>query len=578
MNLERLLSGGGVALMLVAVTGCGGGEDRSGAAAPPAAAIVQPPDGVPPNTDPLPLPEYGKAYNNPQPRENIRDGGTLTLPITELGPNFNQFSIDGNTTYLSSGIMTWISPQLWRFSVTGIASPNPDYLLSVELVSEDPETVRLTLNPSARWNDGTPIDWTAFETTWKTQSGEDPRFNPASTDGYRSIESVRKGDADNEVIVTFKEPFYPFEYLFLNLEHPKNIDPDFYKTGWVNDPHPELLAGPFTVGSLSDTRLELVRNPNWWGEPAKLDRVVYIQMEDQASINAFQNGEIDVTGLGTADRRRQIRDMENVQIRRGFLLSTGVYTMGRDSELFSSDAARRAFALGTDRELLAEIRYQGMDWREDPPGSVLLYPWQDGYEDNMPDLHFDPEAAARVLEEDGWFVGDDGFRYKDGQVASFTFVTFGDDPLFAALARAQQKMAQDIGLKMEIDTRKSADFSKTMTSGDFDVVMMGWSASDPFGYVNVCQIYCSDSESNFSRLGNAELDERLRRPGTIPDRTEAIAVANAGEREALHLVGTFPLFNGPADYAVKTGLANYGPAGFMNVDRKNVGWQKSPSD
>lgn len=575
MKLERLLLNAIAPVILTSLVACGGSEQAGTDATRSAAITVQPPDGVPADTDPLPLPEAGKAYNNPQPRDMVQDGGTLRLPIAELGPNFNGFSVDGNSAYVSA-IMSWVAPEIWSFSVTGRASPNPDYLLSAELVSEDPEVVKLTLNPEAKWNDGTPLDWTAFETTWKTQSGEDPRYNPASTDGYRAIGSVRKGDADNEVIVTFKEPFYPYEYLFSNLEHPKNIDPDFYKTGWVNNLHPELLAGPYTIDTLTATRLELKRNPNWWGEPGKLDRVVFIQMEDQASINAFQNGEVDVTGLGTADRRRQIMHMQNVQIRRGYALFTGVYTMGRDSELFSEEVARRAFVLGTDRELLVEIRYQGMDWEEDPPGSVLIYPWQDGYQDNLADLHYDPDEARRILDEAGWKLGDDGFRYKDGEAAEFTFVTFGDDPLFAAIARAQQKMAQDIGLKMEIDTRKSSDFSRTITSGDFDVVMMGWSASDPFGYINACQLFCSDSESNFSRLGNTELDALLRKPGRIPDRDQAIAAANTAEREALHLIGTFPLFNGPADYAVKKGLANYGPAGFASTspDRKNVGWQK----
>ena len=570
MKSERLLTAACLAALVATITACGG--DGGAGTEPTASITVQPPDGVPANANPLPLPEFGKAYNNPQPRANIRDGGTLRLDLGEIGPNFNGFSVDGGTAYVRS-IMTWLGPQLWNYSVTGVASPNPDYLLSAELISEDPETVLFTMNPEARWNDGTPIDWTAFDTTWRTQSGNDPRYNPQATDGYRSIGNVERGGAPNEVIVTFKEPFYPFEYLFAELEHPRNIDPDFYKTGWVNDLHPELLAGPFTVESLTETRLELRRNPNWWGEPAKLERVIFLEMEDQASINAFQNGEIDAVSVYSADRRRQIQNMTDVQIRRGFALFTAVFTMGQDSAFFSDPSARRAFVLGTNRELLTEIRYQGMDWQEDPPGSVLVYPWQDGYQDNLEDLHFDPEAAMRTLDEAGWTMGADGIRYKDGRPAQFRFVTFGDDPLSAALARAQQRMAQDIGIRMDIDNRKGADFSKTITSGDFDVVFMGWSATDPFGYVNACQLFCSDSESNFSRLGSPEIDVLLRRPGTIADRQQAIAAANIAEREALQLIGTFPLFNGPSDVAVKKGLANFGPAGFANSDRKNVGWQ-----
>ncbi len=577
MLFSRVRAGLWCPLMLSFVVGCGAGEETGigpATSTEPAAAMPQPLDGVPANTDPLPLPEPGVAYNNPQPRENIQDGGTLRLDIAELGPNFNGMSVDGGTAYIDS-LMTWLAPQIWRYTVTGGAEPNTDFLLAAELVSTDPQTVKYTLNPQARWNDGTPIDWTAFDTTWKTMRGEDPRYNPQSTVGYESIASVSRGETDNEVVVTFAQPFYPFEFLFQDILHPKNIDPDFFKTGWVNNLNPELLAGPFTVESLSETRLVLVRNPAWWGPTAKLERVIYMQMEDQASINAFQNGETDAVTIHSADRRQQIRNMPDVQIRRGFSVFSAVYTMGQDSELFSDPAARRAFVQGTDRELLVEIQYQGMDWQEDAPGSVLMFPWQDGYVDHLADLHFDPEAARRTLDEAGWRLGADGVREKDGRPASFRYVTFGDDTVSAAMARAQQKMAEDIGLRMEIDNRASGDFSRTITSGEFDIVLMGWQMSDPFGYVSACQLFCSDSESNFSRLGNAEIDALLRLPGTIPDRAQAIAAANRAEQQALQLIGTFPLSNGPATYAVRKGLANFGPAGFASPDRKNVGWQIS---
>ncbi len=565
----------------IALAGCSRTPADDVAIAGPASASspaqAQPPEGVPASTSPLPLPEPGKAYNNPQPRENIRDGGTLTLPIAELGPNFNTLCIDGSSAY-GQHILYWIAPRLWDYSVTGVASPNPDYLQSVELINENPETVKFTINPNAKWNDGTPIDWQTFETTWKTQSGADERFNPASTAGYSAIESVRKGDRDNEVVVTFREPTYPFEYLFNFLLHPKNADPAFFKTGWVNDLHPDLLAGPFTVESLTPEALTLVRNPKWWGDPAKLDRVVFRRMEDIATVNAFQNGEVDTTDIignrATADWLRQLSGMQDAQIRRGFSTQTSVYTMGQDSGLFKDPEVRKAFVLGTDRALLVEIRFQGMNWKEPAPGSVMLFPWEDGYRDNIADLHYDPAKAKQVLDAAGWKMGDDGVRRKDGKLAEFHYVTFGDTPAIIAMARAQQKMSADIGLKMNIDVRKSADFSKTLTARTFDVVAMGWTTTDPFGYVQACQIFCSDSESNYSKLGDPEVDALIRGVGAIRDRTKALEAFNEAERRALHYIGTFPVYNGPEQIAVKKGLANFGPAGFLVPAAEDIGWQK----
>ncbi|HZF31436.1 MAG TPA: ABC transporter family substrate-binding protein [Gammaproteobacteria bacterium] len=581
MTAGQRASGLVLAALLATLAGCGGSNDATppgvDASSAPGAAQPQPPDGVPAGTSPLPLPEPGKAYNNPQPRSNIKDGGTLTLPTGEIGPNLNLFSVDGNTVDLKS-ITSWFVPQLWDYGITGGATPNPDFLLSVETVSAEPETVKFTMNPSAKWNDGTTIDWTAFETTWKTQSGQDPRFNPAASDGYKSIASVVKGEKDNEVIVIFKEPFYPVENLFPQLEHPKNADPDFYKTGWLNKLHTELLAGPFTVESLSEERLVLVRNPKWWGDTAKLDTVIYRRMDDVASVNAFQNGEVDSTTITgtrqTADTLKQIRGVRDAQIRRGFAVSTSIYELGRESELFKDEAARKAYVLGTDRRLLSEVRYQGMDWQEEAPGSALIYTWEQGYRNNMPDMRYDPAQARAVLDAAGWAVGADGIRYKSGKPAEFTYVTFGDEPVFIAMARAQQKMAQDIGLKMNIDVRKSSDFSKTLSEGTFDVVFMGWRGESPFGYAFAWQIYGSTSESNFSRVGSEHVDALLNSVGAIRDPGEALRTFNDAERAALHLYGIFPIQNGPSQYVVKKGLANFGPAGFLLPNPEDVGWQK----
>src|SRR5699024_5561446 len=149
----------------------------------------------------------------------------------------------------------------------------------------------------------------AFETNWKTQSGESDKYNPAATSGYSSIKSVEKGDDEKEAIVTFDEPYYPYESVFSTLEHPKNKDPEFYKEGWVNDLNPDLLAGPYTVDDLSKNELVLVPNPDWWGAKPKLDKIVYTQMEDTAEVNAFQNGEIDLASVGTSGRLKQVEDM-----------------------------------------------------------------------------------------------------------------------------------------------------------------------------------------------------------------------------------------------------------------------------
>ena len=83
-----------VAAASMALAGCGG--NGAGDASASKSGYVQPADGVPSDyTGTLPAPDASKAYNNPQERDNIQDGGTLTLATTEIGPNWNANSTDG---------------------------------------------------------------------------------------------------------------------------------------------------------------------------------------------------------------------------------------------------------------------------------------------------------------------------------------------------------------------------------------------------------------------------------------------------------------------------------------------------
>lgn len=560
---------------LFAISACGSGGDGGDNGGDDARA--EPAWGVSPSADPLPLPKEGKRYDNPQKRDDIKDGGKLQLPIEELGPNFNQLSADGGTLYVNH-IMQWTAPQLWLSSVQGERKPNPDYLSDVKQVDKDPETIKYEINPKAKWNNGDDITWKAFEATWKTQSGNTDKYNPSATSGYSSIKSVEKGDDKKEAIVTFDEPFYPYQSIFSTLEHPKNKDPDFYKEGWVNDLNPGLQAGPFTVDSLSKKKLVLQPNEHWWGKKPKLDKVVYTQMEDTAEVNAFQNGQIDLAEVGTSGRLKQIQNMDDVLLKRGFQTASNVFTMRKYGALFDEKSGRKGFVLGLDREQLAKVRFQGMDWEEDAPGSSLLYPWMDTYEDNLKDLHHDADQAEKVLDKAGWKMGDDGYRHKDGETAEVNYVWFSDDDTQKAMARAVQKMEKDIGIKVKLDNRPGTEFSKTLSeSKDYDVIAMGWSGDDPAGWLDECQIYCSDSESNYSGLGTDEIDKKLKKARTIKDTEKAAKVGNEAESEALHLFGLFPIYNGPKQIANKEGMANIGAftrglSGFHSEPVENVGW------
>lgn len=568
---------------ILALSGCGANNANTDTSSDE--AYVQPDDGVPSSYQgTLPTPVAGERNDNPTDRDDIKDGGELIQDIGEIGPNWNANSADGNTAYMAE-LWAWYQPHLWDYSVGGDATPNPDYLTNVEVTSEDPLVVTYDINEKATWNDGTPIDWTAFQATWTCLNGKDSNYNPPQTMGYENIASVEQGTSAKQVVVTFETPFYPYQYLFQQLVNPNSVDPDVFTQGWVNNPHTEWAAGPYTIDSFDDTQVTFVRNENWWGNPGKLDKVVFKQMSDSAAINAFQNGEIDAIGgrasgggASSADRLKIVRGMDDVQLRIGYSLQTNVFTYNGTAGALKDEKVRKAISQGFDYETWMAIAYQGVDWDPERPGSEILQPFQSGYENNLPkDIQkLDVEGAKKTLEGDGYTMGDEYYE-KDGKPLKISYTYFGDSATQTAMANAYQQMMKNIGVKCEIVNLDNSKFSDTVISGSYEVLPMGWTASDPFGYSSSgYQLYGSDSSSNYTYVGSEEVDQLWSVPGTLQDVAEATAAANKAEKASLELYGTMPVSTPPIYMAVKKGLANYGPSGFMQITlhREDIGWEK----
>ena len=230
MRLNRWIAT--AAVSAIAVTGlaaCGGSSD----------------DGTSQNST-----ELSKSYDiNEQPRSALAQGGTLTTSVPEITPQFNTFQAD--STLYSLNFWRWYNPTLILFKPDGTAYANPDYLTDYKVDTVDGKTVATyTINPKAVYNDGTPIDWKSFQATWEANNGTNKAYLPSSTDGYSQIESVKEGTDSRQAVVTFKGIYAWTDGLFNVLLNPEALDPDVYNKGYVDNPHPEWGAGPYTLDKI----------------------------------------------------------------------------------------------------------------------------------------------------------------------------------------------------------------------------------------------------------------------------------------------------------------------------------------
>ena len=505
---------------------------------------------------------------NPLERDQIQDGGELTMAITEMAEQQNVFH--ANMNRYTRNVWDKYNPQLTLFDGDGTYHPNPAYLSEVKDEVVDGKTVvTYTIVDEANYNDGTPIDWTSFENTWKFNNGSNPDVQVNSTDGYELIESVTRGETDKQAVVTYKQAYPWWEGLFGSLVPPQVDSADTFMNAYLKQLHPEWGAGPFKVENVNfeTGEVSFVRNEKWWGEPAKLERISYRAMEDQASINAFRAGEIDLTSVGSRDRLETARQMgDQADIRVSLRPSNFLLTINSEAPGLDDPKVREAIMTAIDRSQLAAIRFNGLDYTEELPGSFTLFQTQDGYEDNFGSVvQYDQEKAKKLLEEAG---------YSESNPLSVRYVTLGDSPMVQATTSAIQSMLRAVGIDVQVEERPSSDFSKVTSEKDFDLFMSGFSSSDPFGVAYFGQLYASDSELNKSGTGSAELDAKIEELQKIEDADEQIKRANELEKEAFGEFGIMPYANGPEMVATKPGLANLGAMSFAVLPIENVGWAK----
>ncbi|MDX3074204.1 ABC transporter family substrate-binding protein [Streptomyces sp. NPDC088354] len=552
-----------VAALALAATAC----SSSGSGTPGA--------GKPTGKAAAPTVASAKVDYNPQPYDNIKDGGTYTTPGTfdDQGNPFN-----ANATLTASRIWFWYNPDVITYSPTGDVQYNPDYLSDVKVTTTGGnQRVVLTINPKATYNDGTPIDWNAVKATWQANNGTNKDYNASNTEGYRNITSVTRGTDDKQAIIEFKGVDPWWSSLFTTFLHPKAATVGAFNDAYVKKAHPEWGAGPYTVGTL-DTKsgnLTFVRNPKWWGRKGKLDKRIYVNLDSDAALNAFKNGQVDYAATGSAEGLKQISGVKGTEIRRGgspFEYSLYVNTK---SPVLGDVHVREALLKSIDRAQIATIQFQGLDYSEPLPGSALLFSFQKGYSDNVsPLIDYAPDDAKKALDAAGWKPGGDGIREKNGTKLTVGYTLLGDDPLDKATANAFAAMLKPVGIRLEIKKADEADFAKILGDRDFDLFLSGNRSTDPFGARYLYQFYGTDSDSNLTGAGTPGLDKAIHAAASIPDPDRQTAQANAIERKELAQYAFLPLFSGPSIYAVKKGLANVGATIFGTPLPETVGWQK----
>jgi peptide/nickel transport system substrate-binding protein len=511
---------------------------------------------------------------NPQNPATLRQGGDLRMALSDFPPNFNILHIDGNSAE-TAGMLKATLPNAFVIGADGSTTVNTDYFTSVELTGTDPQVITYTINPKAVWSDGTPITWQDIASQIHATSGVDKAYEIASTNGAERVASVTRGVDDRQAVMSFSKPYAEWRGMFAGngMLLPASVtgSPEAFNTGWLNAP--TLSAGPFIVSKLdrAKQRIILTRNPKWWGKKPLLDSVTNLVLDPAASLPALQNNTIDATGIGSLDQLIIAERTKGVSIRRAPAPSWTHFTMnGAKGSILADRDLRLAVCKGIDRKTIAEVALHGLTGAPAPLNNHIFVAGQEGYQDNS--LPYDPEQAKRDLDAQGWKRNGE-FREKNGQqlVVRLLFYESPNAKVFTQVA--QHSLAQ-IGVKMELQARSgSGFFSNYVNVGAFDIALFGWQG-DAFPLSGLTQIYASDGDSNFGKIGSPQIDDAIERTLGELDPAKARAFANDVDRLIWAEGFSLPLIQSPGTVAVRSNLANFGARGLADPDYTAIGFMR----
>jgi peptide/nickel transport system substrate-binding protein len=513
---------------------------------------------------------------NPQDPGTLQKGGNLRLALTAFPSNFNTLNIDGNEAD-AGAMMRATMPRAFRVGSDGSTTVNTDYFTSVELTSTNPQVITYTINPKAVWSDGTPITWEDIASQINATSGKDKTFAIAATNGADRVGSVTRGVDDRQAIVTFAKHFSEWKGMFAGntMLLPKSMtaNPEVFNKGQLNGPGPS--AGPFMVSGLDRTaqRITLTRNPKWWGTPPLLDSITYLVLDDAARIPALQNNTIDATGVASLDELTIARNTAGISIRRAPSASWYHFTFnGAPGSILADKALRLAIAKGIDRQAIANISQRGLADNPVPLNNHIYVAGQEGYQDNSGVVAFDLEKAKRELDALGWRLNGQ-FREKDGRQLVIRDVLYDAQTSRQVAQIAQNSLAQ-VGVKLELDAKGGGGFfTNYINVGDFDIAQFSWVA-DAFSLCCLNQIYTTNAESNFGKISSPEIDKKVEETTDELDPEKARALANEVDKLIWAEGFGLPLFQSAGNVAVRSSLANFGPAGIGDLDYTKIGFMK----
>ncbi len=391
---------------------------------------------------------------------------------------------------------------------------NPDLTIGYDLAtscesSEDGLTWTVTIRDDVSFTDGEPLTAEDVAFTYNTVKAS------SSVNDFTMLDNAEAVD-DTTVVFHMAKPFsiWPYTMAIVGIVPEHAYDSATYGSNPIG-------SGRYILKQWDrGQQIILEANPDYYGEQPKMKQVTILFMEEDAAFLAAQAGQVDVayTSATYSDQTIDGYTLTAYQTvdNRGINLPVTAPSVNADgvatgNAVTSDVAVRRAINIGIDRQEMIDNVLNGYGT---PAYSVCdQLPWYNP----ASEVEYDPEGAAKLLDDAGWVMGSDGVREKDGVKAELNILYSNGDSVRQALAADLSNQLAELGIRCTIEgVGWDTAYDRALSTP----LVWGWGAHTPMELYNIYYSPADTGTAEYSPYSNDTVDQYM---------DEALASSNLEE-------------------------------------------------
>lgn len=507
---------------------------------------------------------FQKSYSTVAPTKNGTYAEAVLGPVDTLNPIFASTSAEQSVSYL-------MFSSILRYDQSG----NLNNDLATSITSNDTNLVyTVHIRKDAKWHDG--IDLTAKDVLFTVELMKNPNVRSTMT-GWTNI-SVKTID-DYTVEFTLPAVYAAFEHALtfpILPEHllgnvsPSNIRENRFSQNPVGS---GAFKFNFVQNSASDNNREIIymtRNDDYYGNKVNLANFqlnTYSTTDD--ILKALSSNEVNAAAdLSSTDIKGVDKGRYSVSSKP---IQSGVYAIiNMKSQLLNDSNLRKALKLATNTK---DIR-AGLP--SVTPSLDLPFTSNQITGDISDPLQFNLESAKKVLDDDGWVVGNNNVRQKNGQQLKISVVTTKDNEFETVLDKlSEQWLAAGIAVETRIfDPNSSTQnfVQNILQPRNYDVLLYRLNiGADPDVYAYWHSSQATAQGLNFSNYSNVISDDALASARVRTETSLRNAKYITFSRQWLSDVPAIGLYQSTAQYVYRNNInsVNSSDASVSSIDRYN---------